>query len=103
MPPTPLTEADLEAALGRLPGWTVKEGELTASYRADRARVPAFYAAVATAEDEADHHARITVLYGTVDLALTTHSAGGAITEKDTALAARISALAATHHAEPTD
>ncbi|GAB3656681.1 4a-hydroxytetrahydrobiopterin dehydratase [Streptomyces sparsus] len=101
MPPTPLTERDLEAALADRPEWTVRDGHLTASFTVDRAALPGLYTAVAAAEDDADHHARITVLYGTVDFALNTHSAGGAITEKDTALAARISDLAAEHGARP--
>jgi 4a-hydroxytetrahydrobiopterin dehydratase len=99
MPVPPLTDDELAGALRGLPGWTVREGELTATYKAGRAAVPPFYAAVAAAEDEADHHARITILYGTITFAVNTHDAGGAITAKDTALAARISALATGHGA----
>ncbi|SFC54301.1 4a-hydroxytetrahydrobiopterin dehydratase [Streptomyces aidingensis] len=99
MPATPLTESELQDALAGLPGWTVREGELTAVFKADRARVPALYAAVAAAEDEADHHARVTVLYGTVGFAMNTHDAGGAITARDIALATRITALADEHGA----
>jgi 4a-hydroxytetrahydrobiopterin dehydratase len=95
MPVPPLTDDELAAALRELPGWTVKDGELTATYKGARAAVPPFYAVVAAAEDEADHHARITILYGTITFAVNTHDAGGAITAKDTALAARISAMAA--------
>jgi 4a-hydroxytetrahydrobiopterin dehydratase len=41
----------------------------------------------------------VTILYGTISFALNTHDAGGAITEKDTALAATIVSLAADHDA----
>ncbi|MYS24490.1 4a-hydroxytetrahydrobiopterin dehydratase [Streptomyces sp. DvalAA-14] len=101
MATTPLTEAELDQALSGLPGWTVTGGALSASFTADRAVLPGLYAAVAAAEDEADHHAEIRVLYGTVTFALNTHDAGGAITAKDTALAARISGLAADYRARP--
>ncbi|MGA5700681.1 4a-hydroxytetrahydrobiopterin dehydratase [Peterkaempfera bronchialis] len=101
MPATPLTGADLDKAVAELPGWTVRNGALTAAFKAARADLPGFYAAVAAAEDSADHHADIRILYGTITFALTTHDAGGAITGKDTALAARITALAAEHQARP--
>ncbi|MFJ6573872.1 4a-hydroxytetrahydrobiopterin dehydratase [Streptomyces sp. NPDC091292] len=99
MPTPPLTEPQLAESLTALPGWTVENGELTATYRATRARIPAFYADVAAAEDQADHHARITILYGTIAFALNTHDAGGAITAKDTAMATRIAQLATAHEA----
>lgn len=97
MPTKPLTDAALEKALADLPGWSVQEGELTRTFKGPRSAVPGLYAAVAAAEDEADHHARITILYGTITFGLNTHDAGGAITAKDTEMAARISALAAEH------
>ncbi|MFD5557424.1 4a-hydroxytetrahydrobiopterin dehydratase [Streptomyces sp. NPDC059578] len=102
MPSTPLTPAELEAALSDLPGWSVRNGELTASFTADRGDLPALYAAVAAVEDQANHHAAVRILYATVEFGLNTHDAGGAITAKDTALAARISDLADRHGARPS-
>ncbi|MFE7135732.1 4a-hydroxytetrahydrobiopterin dehydratase [Streptomyces sp. NPDC057638] len=101
MAATPLTSAELDQALTGLPGWSVQDGKLSATFKADRSAVPGLYAAVAAAEDEADHHAEIHVLYGTIGFGLNTHDAGGAITARDTALATRISALAAEHGARP--
>ncbi|WP_367431742.1 4a-hydroxytetrahydrobiopterin dehydratase [Streptomyces celluloflavus] len=101
MPTPPLTGAELDSALAGLPGWSVQDGSLTATFTADRTAVPGLYAAVAAAEDDANHHAAIRILYGTVSFALNTHDAGGAITGKDTALATRITALAAQHGASP--
>ncbi|MFI1884882.1 4a-hydroxytetrahydrobiopterin dehydratase [Streptomyces jumonjinensis] len=101
MAATPLTDAELAQALTGLPGWTVQNGKLTAAFKADRAAVPALYAAVAAAEDEADHHAEIRILYGTIGFALTTHDAGDAITARDTAMATRLTALATEHGARP--
>lgn len=102
MPASPLTEAEITNALAELPGWSVREGSLTAAYKLDRSLLPALYVAVAAAEDDANHHAEVTILYGTVSFALNTHDAGGAITAKDTAMAARIHSLAADHQATPT-
>ncbi|WP_329135423.1 4a-hydroxytetrahydrobiopterin dehydratase [Streptomyces sp. NBC_01476] len=102
MPPTtPLTGAELDQALSALPGWTVTDGLLSASFTADRAALPGLYTAVAAAEDAADHHAVVRILYTTIGFGLNTHDAGGAITAKDTTMAARISELAAAHHARP--
>jgi 4a-hydroxytetrahydrobiopterin dehydratase len=95
----PLTPAELDQALGTLPDWRVVDGDLTATFELARPAVGAFYAAVAEAEDAADHHARVTILYGTVTFALNTHDAGGAITGKDVDTARRITALATEHGA----
>ncbi|GLF96518.1 4a-hydroxytetrahydrobiopterin dehydratase [Streptomyces yaizuensis] len=103
MAATPLTSAELDRALADLPGWSIRDGKLTATFKADRRAVPAFYAASATAEDEANHHAEITILYGTIGFALNTHDAGNAITALDTAMASRLTALAAEHGARPAD
>ncbi|MGW4030607.1 4a-hydroxytetrahydrobiopterin dehydratase [Streptomyces sp. NPDC004838] len=100
MSATPLTGAELDQALAGLAGWAVEDGSLTASFKAARARLPGLYAAVAAAEDAANHHADIRIFYRTVSFALNTHDAGGAITARDTALAARITGLAAEHGAE---
>jgi 4a-hydroxytetrahydrobiopterin dehydratase len=101
MATAPLTRTELDQALTGLPGWTVKEGFLTANFKAARSDLPGLYAAVAAAEDEADHHAAIRILYGTISFALNTHDADGAITAKDTALATQITTLASDHGAQP--
>lgn len=100
MPAAPLTSAEIDQALTELPGWTVRDGRLTASFEIKRGDVPEFYVAVAAAEDEANHHAYVDIIHGTIGFALNTHNADGAITAQDTALAIRITALAAQHGAE---
>ncbi|MEW1549367.1 4a-hydroxytetrahydrobiopterin dehydratase [Streptomyces tsukubensis] len=102
MAATPLTAAQLDEALTALPDWTADGGRLTAAFKLDRADVPALYAAVAAAEDEANHHAEVTILYGTIGFALSTHDAGDAITALDTTTAARLTALALAHGARPS-
>ncbi|MEU5159116.1 4a-hydroxytetrahydrobiopterin dehydratase [Streptomyces sp. NPDC020875] len=101
MAATPLTDAELDRALGELPGWRVEDGKLTAAFKVDRGAVPGLYATVAAAEDEANHHAVVTILYGTVTFGLNTHDAGDAITALDTAMAARLTAIATEHGATP--
>ncbi|MFE6663882.1 4a-hydroxytetrahydrobiopterin dehydratase [Streptomyces sp. NPDC057697] len=103
MPATSLTDAELAQALTDLPGWTVEDGKLTATFKTDRSTVPSLYAAVAAAEDEANHHAEVRILYGTIGFALNTHDAGGAITALDTSTAARLTALATEHGARPVN
>ncbi|MFJ7419940.1 4a-hydroxytetrahydrobiopterin dehydratase [Streptomyces uncialis] len=100
---TPLNPSELDQALKALPGWTAGDSGLTAAFTSGRSALPGLYAAVAAAEDEADHHADIRILYGTITFTLNTHDAGGAITARDTALAARITALAAEHGAERSE
>ncbi|MFJ4772835.1 4a-hydroxytetrahydrobiopterin dehydratase [Streptomyces uncialis] len=101
--PHPLSSSELDQALGALPGWTAGDNGLTSAFTSARSALPALYAAVAAAEDEADHHADIRVLYGTVTFTLNTHDSGDAITARDTALASRITALAAEHGARPAE
>jgi 4a-hydroxytetrahydrobiopterin dehydratase len=53
----------------------------------------AFMTQVALLAEKADHHPKWTNVWNTVEIWLSTHSAGGAITEKDRALAEAIDAL----------
>ncbi|MCB9170672.1 MAG: 4a-hydroxytetrahydrobiopterin dehydratase [Flavobacteriales bacterium] len=53
----------------------------------------AFMTRVALAAEKMDHHPEWSNVYNRVDIALSTHSAGGKVTEKDRALAAQIDRL----------
>lgn len=57
----------------------------------------AFVAAVAAAAEEADHHPDLTLTYGHVAVALSTHDEGSWVTERDVDLARTITRLAAEH------
>jgi 4a-hydroxytetrahydrobiopterin dehydratase len=48
---------------------------------------------VALLAEKADHHPNWTNVWNTVEITLSTHSAGGAVTEKDRRLAQQIDAL----------
>jgi 4a-hydroxytetrahydrobiopterin dehydratase len=84
-----LTEAGREAALKDLSGWTY-HAETRAIRRtfhfADFAQAFAFMTRVALAAEKADHHPDWSNSWNKVDVALSTHSAGG-VTGLDLTLA----------------
>ncbi len=87
-----LTDAQVEEGLKRLPGWELKDGEITRLYKfADFKAALAFVNRVGELAEAADHHPDIDIRYNKVRLTLSTHSAGG-LTEKDLRLAAQIGA-----------
>jgi 4a-hydroxytetrahydrobiopterin dehydratase len=78
-----LTDAEIERALTRLPGWS-REGDAIVKWF-DWPSFPeavAFTMEVAFAAEAADHHPEITISYRRVRLAYTTHSERG-LTGKD--------------------
>lgn len=90
----PLPAADIEAWIGRHPGWQVDDaGQLRRAIEC-----PSFpdaiklVDAVAVEAENADHHPDIDIRWRTVTFALKTHSAG-ALTQLDLALAETIDGL----------
>lgn len=84
-----LDRADIDTALGALPGWSFEDGKLV-----KRADVPddsqdALLEAVRRVADALNHHPDVSREPGTVTFRLWTHSAGG-VTAKDVDLAGRI-------------
>jgi len=91
-----LSEAEREAALAVLPGWTwdASRNAIAKSFRFPDFRTAfGFMTQVALAAERADHHPEWSNVWNRVDILLTTHSAGG-LTENDTALARAIEAAA---------
>lgn len=83
------------AAESGLPDWRVLAQALHARFRTgDFATGARFVQAVSEVAEEANHHPDVTLRYPHVDLVLVSHDVGH-LTERDTALASRISALAA--------
>ncbi|GHA76594.1 4a-hydroxytetrahydrobiopterin dehydratase [Streptomyces termitum] len=100
MPVQPLSQKEIEDRLRELPGWSVENARLTRSYRLpDHFAATALVVHVAQIQQELDHHSDLTLGYDTVALSVHTHSAGGALTEKDFALAERVEAAATAHGA----
>ena len=88
-----LTDEEITAALGTLPGWKRAGGAITRSVElADFRAAMLFTGAVAYLAEAANHHPDVTIQWNRVTLTLSTHSAGG-LTAADVALAGRIDAL----------
>ena len=77
-------------------GWEVVDGKLHRQVElADFSEAFAFMTRVALEAEKADHHPDWSNSWNRVEVALTTHSAGG-LTRRDLALAERIDAIAAS-------
>lgn len=97
----PLSPTEVDRRLESLPGWALEGDRITRTFR-----LPSHIAAaaltvhIARIQDELNHHSDLTLGYNTVALSVHTHDAGGAVTEKDLALAARVASAAPAHGAE---
>jgi len=93
---TALEPEEVAAALAELPDWRRHPRALATAYEAESvAAALELVAAIGAAADEVDHHPEVDWRYRHVFVRTTTHAAGNRVTERDTALASRISALAA--------
>ncbi|HEX8526338.1 4a-hydroxytetrahydrobiopterin dehydratase [Allosphingosinicella sp.] len=92
-----LEEDERSEALRTLPGWSYDDEAraLRRSFRfRDFGEAFGFMTRVALEAEKADHHPDWSNSWNRVEIALTTHSAGG-LTRSDLVLAARIDAVAA--------
>ncbi|MGV9349723.1 4a-hydroxytetrahydrobiopterin dehydratase [Streptomyces spiralis] len=100
MPVEPLSQKEIEDRLAELPGWSVEGDRLTRSFRlGSHFAATAMVVHIAQVQEELNHHSDLTLGYNTVSLAVNTHSAGGAVTDKDFELARRVQDLAGVHGA----
>ena len=94
--PDQLTATEIETALSNLDGWALVEGRSAISKSfvfANFVEAFGFMSKAALVAEKMDHHPEWSNVYKTVDVVLTTHSAGG-ITELDTKLASSMDKLA---------
>ena len=92
-----LSDQERNEALADLPGWEWDSANDAIRKRftfRDFSEAFGFMTRVALAAERDDHHPEWSNVWNRVDIALTTHDAGG-LTAKDIALARRIEALAA--------
>ena len=92
-----LSDEELAAALRALPGWRYEAAgrAIRRDFRfADFGAAFAFMARSAIAAEKADHHPDWSNSWNKVEVALSTHSAGG-VTGKDIALAKAMEGFAA--------
>ncbi|MEW2571380.1 4a-hydroxytetrahydrobiopterin dehydratase [Streptomyces sp. NPDC057621] len=100
MPLEPLSQKEIEDRLAELPGWSLDGDRISRTYRLDsHFAAAALVVHIAQVQDELDHHSDLTLGYDTVLLTVNTHSVGGAVTEKDFALAGRVEELSTGHGA----
>jgi 4a-hydroxytetrahydrobiopterin dehydratase len=94
MPPTKLSDLEIQRALGTLPGWARRGDVLQKTFtRPTFADGIAFIGRIADAAETMDHHPDIDIRYTKITCSLSSHDAGG-ITQRDLDLAAQIEALA---------
>ena len=87
---TPLTVAEIQAALVGLPGWALENDALVRTYKFGSFREALSFMVRAGFEAEAmDHHPEWTNVYNRVVVRINTHDAGGTVTAKDVELAKR--------------
>lgn len=93
-----LAEEAIGSELARLDGWALSEAgdgiERTFAFR-NFSEAFGFMSRVALAAEKLDHHPEWRNVYGTVEVRLSTHDAGG-LTELDFRLASRIDRIAKT-------
>lgn len=86
---------EVQKRIGNLEGWSLVDGALYRRFEfKDFVQAFSFMTAAALIAEAKNHHPDWRNVYGTVEVRLSTHDAGG-ITELDLALATRLNALAA--------
>jgi 4a-hydroxytetrahydrobiopterin dehydratase len=89
-----LSDEQVRARLGELPGWDLVDGKLHRELRfADFVEAFGYMTRLALIAEKSDHHPEWSNVYDRVVIDLRTHDAGG-ITERDLALAAAANRLA---------
>ncbi|MFI0977050.1 4a-hydroxytetrahydrobiopterin dehydratase [Streptomyces sp. NPDC021093] len=96
----PLSQKEIEDRLRELPGWSLEEDRIARTYRlGTHFAAAAMVVHVAGIQDELDHHSDLVLGYHTLALSVNTHSAGGAVTDRDFELARRVEDIAPGHGA----
>jgi 4a-hydroxytetrahydrobiopterin dehydratase len=91
---TPLTDSEVLAALGKLPGWKANGKAIERKFEfSDFKQAMAFVNRIAAAAEEANHHPDVSISYNKVTLALISHDSGG-VTSRDVKMAGRINEIA---------
>lgn len=91
-----LNDAERDAALAELAGWTLRADGLAIERTlrfADFAEAFGFMARVAIVAEKADHHPEWFNVYNRLAITLTTHDAGG-LSQRDVSLAREIDRMA---------
>lgn len=91
---TPLTDAELQSALQKLPHWKRNDKAIERDFEFPNfADAMVFVNKIAEAAEDANHHPDITINYNKVKLQLISHDSGG-VTQRDLRMAGRINEVA---------
>jgi len=87
----PLSDSAIQDALDDLDGWTHEDDKLKKTFEfSDFRAAISFIVRLSFYAEEMMHHPELENVYNTVSIALTTHDAGGQVTEMDLELAEKI-------------
>jgi len=90
----PLSNEKISEALNELNGWSHEDDKLKKEFSFKNFReAVAFMVRIAFEAEDQVHHPELFNVYNTVSIALSTHDAGGKVTEKDIKLAKSIESL----------
>lgn len=90
-----LDQDAVQDALGSLPGWSHEGDALKKTFTFGAfPEAISFITRIAFEAEARNHHPELRNVYGTVDVALTTHDAGDRVTAKDVDLAKAIEKIA---------
>jgi len=90
----PLSYDQIANELDDLSNWSHEDDKLTKEFSFDNFRdAMAFINRIAFEAEEQVHHPEIFNVYNTVNISLSTHDAGGKVTDKDITLAKTIESL----------
>lgn len=96
---TPLSDAQIKDALKELDGWTYEDNKLKRHLQFGSFKeAVSFIVRLAFHAEGMNHHPELHNVYNKLDIALSTHDAGGKVTEKDVALAKAIHDFNWTSH-----
>lgn len=100
-PVSPLTEAEIQQQLVRLPSWTRQNQQLQRTFILKNfVEAIKFVNQLVEPSEKLEHHPDILIQYNRVTITLSTHDAGG-LTQKDFELAQIISQIAKTQDRKP--
>lgn len=89
-----LTDSQVSQEVGKLPGWQQKDKAIQRVFEfPDFKAAMRFVNQVAEAAEQANHHPDIDIRYNKVTMSLISHDSGG-VTQRDVAMAGRISEIA---------
>jgi len=97
----PLPDDAIDARLAEAPGWARDGGEIVKAFRHTFNECVLLAVYAAGKANELNHHPDMHLSWGRIEFHVSTHSAGGKLTEADFALAKAIDAIAKAGGATP--